>query len=176
MIQSLALRNVRQFAYPVVGVLLMTFCSKVFIPLKPVPITLQTVGLMVIGLCFSKKHALQSISAYLSLGAIGVPVFISGTAGLFSFFNPLAGFLVGFLVSVWLMTTVREKFDLSSFWGMLAVAAVGQVSLYACGIAWLSNSIGFELAIKFGLLPFIVPGIFKGLLVSGIVRFIKNVK
>jgi biotin transport system substrate-specific component len=171
---SVTTSRVSQFAYPVIGFLLLFFCAQVQIPLQPVPITLQTVALLTIGLSFSKKDALQSVGLYLTLGAFGVPVFAGFSCGMAKFFGTNFGFLVGFLASVWVMTTLREKFVADSFWDKLIVAFAGQATLYVFGIAWLSNMVDVKWALSVGLYPFILPGLVKAFLVAGAVKIIKN--
>jgi biotin transport system substrate-specific component len=175
-IMSLSITNskVIQFARPVIGFFLLLFCAQVQIPLSPVPITLQTVALLIIGLTFSKKDALQSVGAYLALGALGFPVFAGFSFGIAKFFGATGGFLFGFLASVWVMTTLREKLTANSFWNMLLVAFAGQATLYICGIAWLSFMIDFKWALAVGLYPFIVPGFVKAFLVAAAVKSIKK--
>lgn len=171
---SIATSRVSQFTYPIIGCLLLFFCSQVQIPLQPVPITLQTVALLTIGLCFSKKDALQSVGAYLALGALGFPVLVGFGGGITKFFGPTGGFLFGFLASVWVMTTLREKFSTHNFWDKLMVAFAGQVTLYVLGVAWLSSMVDVKWALSVGLYPFIIPGLVKTFLVAGAVKAIKN--
>lgn len=173
---SLSVTNskVSQFAYPVIGFLLLFFCAQVTIPLQPVPITLQTVALLTIGLSFSKKYALQSVWAYLLLGAAGFPVLAGFNGGIAKFFGPTGGFLFGFLASVWVMTTLREKLNVNGFWNMLIVAFAGQATVYAFGIAWLSCAVDLKWALSVGLYPFILPGVVKAFLVTAAVKAIKH--
>lgn len=171
---SIATSRISHFTYPVIGCLLLFFCAQVQIPLQPVPITLQTVALLTIGLCFSKKHALQSVGTYLTLGAFGVPVFAGFSGGMVKFFGTNFGFLVGFLASVWVMTTLREKFSANSFWDKLMIAFAGQTTLYILGVAWLSCMVDVRWALSVGLYPFIIPGLVKAFLVAGAVKAIKK--
>lgn len=171
MFLSITNSKISQFARPVIGFLLLLFCAQVKIPLQPVPVTLQTVALLIIGLTFSKKDALQSVGSYLALGALGFPVFTSGIA---KFFGPTGGFLFGFFASVWVMTTLREKFIAKSFFDKLMIAFAGQATLYIFGIAWLSCMVDVKWAFAVGLYPFILPGLVKAFLVAGAVKAIKK--
>lgn len=171
---SIATSRISQFTYPVIGCLLLFFCAQVQIPLQPVPITLQTVALLTIGLTFSKKNALQSVGAYLTLGAFGLPVFAGFSGGIAKFLGTNCGFLLGFLASVWVMTTLREKLNDNSFWNKLMVAFAGQATLYVLGVAWLSCMVDVKWALSVGLYPFIIPGLVKAFLVVAAVKAIKN--
>lgn len=174
MLLSVNASRISQFTYPVIGCLLLFFCSQVQVPIQPVPITLQTVALLVIGLTFSKKFALQSVGAYLALGAFGLPVFAGFSGGVAKFLGTNGGFLLGFLASVWVMTTLREKFSAHSFWDKLMIACAGQATLYVLGVAWLSCMIDMKWALSVGLYPFIMPGLVKAFLVAGAVKAIKK--
>lgn len=157
-----------------IGTILLFLCSQVSIPLKPVPISLQTVAVLVIGLTFSKAEALKSIGSYLALGALGVPVFANFSGGLAKLMGPTGGYLFGFFVAIWLMCALRERIGRMGTKETIVVAFVGSSIVYACGLPWLSTFIGWESAVKAGLMPFIIPGIVKSVLVASIVRYIKK--
>jgi len=163
--------------YNVVQVIASTFflfvCSQINIPLKPVPITLQTVAVLVIGLCLPKKNALESILLYIVLGAIGVPVFANFGKGFVRLLSPSGGYLIGFIVSVWVMAKFREIFEVKKIIHLVAVGFIGQFVLYTFGILWLSKFVGFDNALKAGLYPFILTDIVKNFLVSSIIRLLK---
>ncbi len=155
----------------------LLFCSAhISIPLQPVPITLQSVAVMLIGLFYSRKQAVRSVVSYLLLGALGVPVFAKFGAGPAYFCGPTAGYLFGFLAAVAAMSFFREKFAKQTALNMLCSCLLGSGLIYACGVSWLACFIGFEKAIQVGLLPFIIPGCFKALLLSQAARFIVSKK
>src|SRR5437660_1344422 len=91
-----------------IGVSLLFLCAEVSIPLKPVPITLQTVPVLLIGLYYSRKAAIKTMLAYLSLGTLGLPIFANFSGGIHTLINVTAGYRIGFLVAVVAMTTARE--------------------------------------------------------------------
>lgn len=157
------------------GIFLMFFCSQVSIPLEPVPVTLQTVGVLIIGLTYNKKDAIFAMGGYLLLGAIGAPVFAGFSGGLAKFFLSTGGYLVGMLVSVYVMTSLREKYGNDSVLKLMAYSILGLAIIYALGISWLAHLIGMEKAIQFGLLPFIVPGMVKCLFTASSIRILKNI-
>jgi biotin transport system substrate-specific component len=162
----------------VIGFGLLFFCGQVSIPIQPVAITLQTVAMLVIGLTFSKADALKSVTSYLMLGALGAPVFANFSGGFAKLMGPAGGFYFGFLVAVWVMCTLRERFSNANAntntKEMLLIAFAGQTTLYVSGVLWLCAYVSPDKAISFGLVPFILPGIVKSLLVAAAVRYLKK--
>lgn len=154
-----------------IGFSLLFFCAQVSIPLQPVAITLHTVAMLIIGLTFSKADALRSVSIYLIVGALGAPVFANFSGGIAKLIGPAGGYYVGFLLAVWVMCTLRERLSKSN---MLWIAFAGQTTLYACGLSWLTAYVGIDKAIAFGLMPFILPGFVKSVLVASILSYLKK--
>ena len=152
------------------GVFLLFLTTQIIIPLEPVPITLQTVGVLLIGLTFSRKIAIQSLMLYLALGLAGVPVFTNFTGGFYKLIGPTGGYLVGFLMAVLCMTTLRKYLNNGFYIALNCL--VGTLVIYCCGIGWLTYLVGFEAAIKGGLLPFIIPGCIKIMLLALAVRYL----
>lgn len=154
---------IKTITYVIGGVALLFVASQLSIPLKPVPITLQTIGVMLIGLTFERSLAILSVSTYLFLGAIGVPVFANHAAGLQCLLGLTGGYLWGFLTAVMLMTTLRRYLENNIFLVMLNCIA-GTVVILMFGVFWLAYSIGFKTALEVGLYPFIFTGAIKILL------------
>ncbi|MBS0634206.1 MAG: biotin transporter BioY [Verrucomicrobia bacterium] len=156
-----------------IGVGLLACCSQISIPLQPIPITMQSVAVLLIGLFYSQKTAIKTVLAYLAVGAMGAPVFSCMGAGVIHFLKPSAGFLFGFLAAVALMTYVRDRIQKETFLTQLLCCTLGTVALFAVGVSWLACQIGIEKAIMVGFVPFIVPGIVKGLIVAAACKHIK---
>jgi len=155
------------------GAFLLFFTSQVSIPLEPVPITLQTFGVMLLGLIFERKTAIKSMALYLSLGAVGAPVFANFAGGITYFAGPTGGYLIGFLACVIVMTTIRQRLKSNHLLAITFNALLGTAVIMGFGVTWLSVLIGFKPAIHAGLIPFIVPGIMKALLLAIVVRFLR---
>ena len=148
------------------GAFLLSLCSQVSIPLNPVPITLQTMGVMLIGLTFTKEDSLRAVVTYLLLGTAGLPVFANFSGGLQIVFGPTGGYLLGFLLAVYIMSNVREFFESNSLIYTLGLCMLGTSAIFLCGIAWLAKFVGIHDAFYLGLVPFIIPGAAKALLLS----------
>ena len=173
---QLAFQYVRnsQLLLTLVGVTLLFLCGQVSIPLQPVPISLQTVAVLVIGLTFAKSDAIRSIASYLVLGAMGAPIFSYYSGGIAKLMGPTGGYLFGFLAAVWVMCTLRERVAHMGAKETFLVALVGSATVYLFGVPWLSTFIGWNAAITAGLVPFILPGIVKSVLVAAAVRYLKK--
>ncbi len=160
---------------------LIALCAQINIPLKPVPITLHTVGIMLLAVTCQRTIALQAILLYLALGAIGVPVFSGFSGGPHVFLGPTGGYLLGFVVSVATMTTLRTLLDDKNFLHVILNCLLGTVIIIAFGVGRLGMLIGLKSAINNGLLPFILPALLKIMLVASLVtlfriNFWKNVR
>jgi len=156
------------------GLSILILSAQVSIPLKPIPITLGTVGVLLIALVFEKRQAMAMISTYILLGAMGLPVLTDFSGGLLAFVGPTGGYIIGFWFAVLAVTTLREHIHNETLFGIFALCLIGTITIFIFGIAWLSYLFTFEKAIAVGLLPFIIPGIVKAGLLASTVRGIKK--
>jgi len=133
--------------------------SWISIPFIPVPITLQTLFLFLAGGIMG-RYAVAPVSLYIAMGAMNLPVFHGGSAGIGVFLGPTGGYLLGFLPAALL---AGLGFERTSWVIRCTGMAAGLVALYACGVAWLSISTGLTLpvAILLGVVPFIPGDILK---------------
>ena len=122
----------------------------------PVPMTLQTLGVMLIGLTFGGRLAFAAVAAYLVQGAIGLPVFAGFAGGLVHFSGPTGGYLVGFLLGATLIGYLADTGATRSWGGALTALFAGLVVVFALGLAWLGHIVGYDKAIEYGLTPFIL--------------------
>jgi biotin transport system substrate-specific component len=146
---------VRQAGLAVAGSWLLAALSQVEIG-APVPMTLQTLGVMLIGLTFGFRLAVAAIALYLLQGAAGLPVFSGFSGGMAHFAGPTGGYLAGFLAGGALIGFFADK-GLTKSWGGTVVAlAAGLAVVFALGLAWLGQIVGYDKAVEFGLTPFIL--------------------
>ena len=153
------------------GTALLTLSAKIQVPFYPVPMTMQTFAVLVIGMAFGWKLGGLTVLAYLLEGAVGLPVF-AGTPvkgiGLAYIAGPTGGYLVGFLVSALTVGYLAEKgFDRSVVTTLIAMV-IGTALIFLCGYVWLSGLIGLEKAFQFGVLPFVWGAVFKIALAAAI--------
>ena len=152
----------------VAGALLISIMAQISIPLEPVPITLQTVAVLFIGLTYSKVRAVQSVVAYIMFGIFGAPVFQGFDSGFSTLVGASGGYILGFIAAVYAMAKVREINKSISC--MILSVILGQVIIFVLGVSWLSTFVGFEDAIKYGVLPFILPGIAKSVMLVALLK------
>ena len=159
------------------GSILLAISSKVKIPFYPVPMTMQTLVVIVIGIAFGWKLGLATISLYLFEGILGMPVF-SGTPekgiGLIYFTGPTMGYLIGFLVAVFLAGKfVYDNNLIKNFLKILLATSF----IYLFGIIWLGSLIGWDKPIfKLGVQPFLLAELFKILIATFAVKLILNIR
>lgn len=122
----------------------------------PVPFSLQTLGVMLIGLTLGARLGGATILTYLGAGLAGLPVFTNFGAGPAHFVGPTGGFLVGFLACALIVGYAADRGITKSWVGTFAALIVGTVALFALGFAYLSTLIGAEKAWTFGVAPFIL--------------------
>ncbi len=154
----------RNVALMIAGSLLLTFSAKAQIPFWPVPVTLQSLVVLMLGMAYGSRLGAATVLAYLAEGLVGLPVFAGAVAGPAYMAGPTGGYLVGFLVAVVLIGRLAERgWDRSLPWATAAMT-IGHCLLFIPGIAWLAVLLGPEKAVAVGLTPFIFATIAKTLL------------
>ena len=144
------------------GSLLLTISAKIKIPFYPVPMTMQTFIVVLMGVTFGWKIGVATISLYLLEGIIGFPVF-AGTPekglGLIYFMGPTMGYLIGFLFAAFLAGYLNLKTNIF----LIFLKLILSVSIiYILGILWLGHLIGWDKPLlELGLIPFLLAELFK---------------
>ena len=149
-----------------IGVGLLACSAQISIPVQPVPITMQSAAVLLIGLFYSQSAAVKTLIAYLTLGALGAPVFANFSGSFAHFLQPSAGYLFGFVACVAIMTYFRDKMSRETYLIQVTACVLGSLAMYACGISWLALFVGIQKAFYLGFVPFIIPGIIKGIIVA----------
>ena len=153
---------IKYFFIALLGSILLAISSKIKIPFYPVPMTMQTLVVILIGIAFGWRLGVATIALYLFEGIIGLPVF-SGTPekgiGIIYFTGPTMGYLIGFIVTVYLAGSFvyKNNFIINFLKLTLAVSFI-----YILGMFWLGNLIGWDKQIfKLGAQPFLLAELFK---------------
>ena len=165
--QSLAVRTLAVLA----ATGFLAACSWIAVPMLPVPITMQTFGVTVVGAVFGWRLGAMAVLAWLVEAAIGMPVLTNGAAGLAYMSGPTAGYLVAFPVIAALVGWAAERGVTArgliySFSLMLLANAL----ILAIGASWLAALLGPTKAIALGVTPFLIGGVLKSGLAATLVE------
>jgi biotin transport system substrate-specific component len=139
------------------GVAFLALLAQVRIEVGPVPITGQTLGVLLLGAAAGARLGVATTLAYLTVGAAGLPVFTGGGAGLATLTGTTAGYLVGFVVAAALVGALAERGWTASAPRAFATMLLGNAVIYAFGVAWLAQlAPDLATAIAWGVTPFLV--------------------
>lgn len=172
-----AARAGRVLGAVVVGSLLLTASARTQIPFWPVPMTMQTLAVIVIAMTLGSRLGFVVVTAYVLEGLMGLPVFANTPArgaGLAYFMGPTGGYLVGFCIAAYVCGWLAERGLGAGFLRAGLVNLVGTLIILAVGGAWLAHLIGPAKAWTFGVSPFLLSSLVKialgGILVVLIAR------
>jgi biotin transport system substrate-specific component len=160
-----ASRTLRAVLLALLGSALLIVSAKVQVPFYPVPMTMQTLVVLLLGLALGWRLAFATVLLYLAQGAIGLPVF-AGTPekgiGLAYMLGPTGGYLVGFALAAavtgWIAGHRRDLLAL------VGAVLAGTATIWICGLLWLASLVGFQQAIALGLVPFLLGDLVKAAL------------
>lgn len=155
-------RWIRNAVLVLAGTALIAICAKIQVPMWPVPMTMQTWAVLLIGAAYGWRLGGVTVIAYLLEGIVGLPVFAGAAAGPAYMAGPTAGYLVGFVLSAMLVGWLAERgWDRNVITTALAMLA-GNVLLYIPGLLWLGVLFGWDKPIlEWGLTPFILGDLAK---------------
>lgn len=163
---------VRNLAIVIGGSLLLTLSAKISIPFYPVPMTLQTLVVLCLGMALGPLLGAASVLAYLAQGAVGLPVF-AGTPekgiGLVYMLGTTGGYLLGFVVaSVVVGLLARKRWD-RSLLRTVAAMLIGNCIIYALGLLWLGSIVGWDKPVlAWGMTPFLLGDLAKILVAAAL--------
>jgi len=148
--------------------------AQISIPLyfTPIPLTGQTLAVLLVGACLGKEKGALSVLLYLVEGVLGLPVFSGGSFGLLSLLGPKGGYLIGFVAQSYLVGWGLEKSRTSI--GILSTLLFASTVQMSLGVLWLSQFTGFTLSLHLGFTPFIAGEILKSFLVFFYLKREKN--
>ena len=176
--QNSQLKIIKSLLVIILGSILLTISAKIKVPFYPVPMTMQTFVVLLIGISCGYKIGIASVSLYLLEGIMGLPVFSNSPekgVGLIYFTGPTMGYLIGFLAAV--LFSGYFNFDNNFFKNFIKL--LFSVSfIYIFGLIWLGSLIGWNKPIfELGAQPFLLAELFKisllALLIPVILKFRK---
>ena len=156
-----------------IGTFILAISAKVQVPFWPVPMTMQTFVVFLIGMTYSLRLSFLTLLTYLAEGAFGLPVFAAG-GGLAYLVGPTAGYLYGMLVAAIVISYMAGKGFGVSYIKTTLTLLLGSIIIFSFGIFYLGSLIGFEKAFQAGLIPFIPSEIFKIALAVSIIPTVYN--
>lgn len=143
--------------------LVIALCGQVAFPLSftPVPVTLQTLAVLMAGCLLGSGRGALAVLAYLGEGFAGLPVFSAGRAGISHLLGPTGGYLLGFVAAAFIVGMFAERGAGRSWQGTLVMLMVGNIVLYIPGVVWLGAYTGMDRAVSLGFVPFVVGDVLK---------------
>ena len=137
------------------GSLLIAMLAQIAVPAGPVPISGQTLGVLLVAAVLGPRRGAWAVTMYIAQGAMGLPVFAGGRAGLIVLMGPTGGYLVGFIAAAFVVGTLcrmgMDRRPATTFITMVA----GSATIYLFGVVWLARFTGWSTVLQFGVYPFL---------------------
>jgi len=148
----------------------------VFLPFTPVPITAQTLAVLLTGAALGSKRGALALLAYIAEGLAGLPVFSAGRSGLPILLGPSGGYIWGFLIAAFVVGYLAERGWDRKVWTTALAMLIGTVIIYLVGVPQLAfvlsptsgAALGFDKALTLGVLPFLPGDAIKLLIAAGV--------
>ena len=167
-----------QVGCAVIGAVLIAGLAQftIYLPFTPVPITGQTLGVLLVGAAYGPGLGAGTVGLYLAAAVVGLPVLARNVDGghdtglhVLGAAFPSAGYLWGFLLGAVLVGWLARLGWDRSFRSSVSAMFFGELVIYACGIPWLMHALGVDVqtALTFGLYPFVVGDTIKLLIAAG---------
>ena len=166
------------------GALFLALCAQISfdLPFTPVPITLQTFGVLLIGAAYGTWRGGLTAAVYLLMGIVGLPVYADRTHGLDVVLGATGGYLIGFVVAAVVVGWLAQRQWDRRFSSAVAAMLTGTVIIYVLGLIWLKQDQGLDLAttLEYGLYPFVPGDLLKlylaGALLPGAWRLVRRIR
>ncbi len=152
------------FAAVVIGSLLLTASARTQIPFWPVPMTMQTMAVVLIGMTLGSRLGFIVVAAYVLEGLMGLPVFANTPArgtGLAYLMGPTGGYLIGFCIAAYVAGWLAERGYGRDLFSAVLVNIIGTLIILSFGYAWLAHLIGPVKAYAAGVHPFLLSSVVK---------------
>jgi biotin transport system substrate-specific component len=171
-----ALGVLRAVVLVALGTALLTLSAKINLPLPYVPMTLQTLVVLMIGAVYGWRLGTATMLAYLAEGASGLPVFAGPIGGLAPLLGPTAGYLVGFVAAAFVTGWLSERGWDRSVPRLFVAMGIGHIAILALGFAWLAFGLklGAEKAWLVGVAPFMAATLIKNALGATLVPALRR--
>jgi len=149
---------------------------RVYLPFTPVPITLQTLFVLLAGAFLGSAWGAGAMGLYLLIGICGLPVFAGATHGLFYILGPTGGYLIGFVVAAWITGSMIGSKSNPSWYRIFFALTFAAMSIYVLGISQLMlwGKCNLTQGLIMGFFPFVPGAIIKILLAATILKGFKR--
>jgi biotin transport system substrate-specific component len=150
--------RVRHALLIAIGTIVVILCSRIVIPVEPIPFTGQTFGVLVVGGALGLRRGAAALLLYLLVGALGFGVFAQDHSGVATIVGASGGYLIGFVVSAAVVGRLAELGWDRHVGGALVMMAIGTAIIYAIGVPWLKavTGIPWSDALATGMTRFLV--------------------
>jgi biotin transport system substrate-specific component len=159
------------------GAALVSLAAQLVVPMYPVPITGQTLAVLLVGASLGAVRGAIALTLYAVLGIVGVPVFSEGAHGFSVIGGPTGGYIIGFILAAALTGWLAQRQWDHRILGGIASFSVGTIATFAIGLPWLAVWLGnagaandLNSVLIAGFYPFIIGGIAKALIGAGLIR------
>lgn len=157
-------RSLLQDAGIVLGasVLIGLFASiSIPLPFTPVPIAMQAQVILFLAAMLGSKRGALAVLAYLAQGLMGLPVFAGNTSGVLVLAGPTGGYLLGYLAGAYATGYLAERLSKRTPARAFGAMALGNLVVFAFGVSWLSQFVGWQGALMLGFVPFVIGDLLK---------------
>jgi len=164
-------RNLTRFydlALVLGGSLFVALSSRVAVPLpfSPVPVTGQTLAVLLVGIVLGARRGALSVLLYLTKGMMGLPVFAGGAFGVARLVGPTGGYLWGFVLATFVVGLLAERGWGRRMYSAILAMVIGNATIYLLALPWLARFVGIERVLPLGLYPFIAGDLAKAVLAT----------
>jgi len=156
------------------GAALIGLLAQVAIPLWPVPITGQTLAVLLVGSALGVGRAIGATALYAALGVVGLPWFSDWSSGWHVLAGPTGGYIVGFVVAAAFVSFFSARSWGHTWLGAAVTFTGGSLIVFAFGLPWLAAALGLNLeqTLQAGLYPFIVGGVIKAAIAAALIPLV----
>lgn len=163
--------TMRKVALVLAGSAFIAVAAQISVPMVPVPMTLQTLAILIVGFAYGARLGAATLIAYLGEGAMGLPVFANGGGTLPYMMGPTGGFLLGFVVMALLAGLAADRGLTRSFLPTALVALAASAIIYVPGLIWPALTLGTEWSALWAgwMSPFLAGDALKAVLAALIV-------
>lgn len=134
-----------------------------------IPITGQTLAVLLVGYFLGKVWGTIAVLSYVILGALGLPIFADGKAGWAVLTGGSGGYLIGFVVAAYVVGWWKEWARKRNFFSALLNQSIGTIVILVFGVGWLAYLYGMEKGLEYGFYPFWQGAVIKILLGAGVI-------